>query len=86
VPPERLEKIDLFDGPSWDARGYWDDAPRAASGLSVVVQITVGVAINLLVPAAFIAALAGPMWGFNQTLSQGFAEISHQLAHLCASL
>jgi hypothetical protein len=66
---ERPQCIDLFDGPSWEQRDYWDDIPRATSKLAVTVQVVIGILINLMVPAAFAAMLAGLGWGLNQTLS-----------------
>jgi hypothetical protein len=65
---QRLEHIDLFDGPSWDDRDYWDDVPKARSKLGVVVQVLLGIGVNLLVPAAFAGALFGLGWGWNHLL------------------
>ena len=71
---QRLEHIDLFDGPSWDARGYWDDVPRTTSRLAVVVQLIVALVMNLMVPAAFAGVLLSLGWGWDALL-QGFMRL-----------
>ena len=69
---QRLEHIDLFDGPSWDARDYWDDVPRTTSRWAVIVQVIVGLALNLMVPAAFAGVLFAFLWGVSHLLVISF--------------
>jgi hypothetical protein len=66
------EPIDLFDGPSWEQRDYWDDVPRTTSKLAVTVQVVLGILVNLMVPAAFALMLAALGWGLNHVLSHIF--------------
>ena len=67
---QRLGHIDLFDGPSWESRDYWDDVPRARSKLAVGVQVVLAIVMNLMVPAAFTAAFGALAWGFFHALGR----------------
>jgi hypothetical protein len=53
-----VSPIDLFDGPSWDTEDFWADARKPTSKLGVGVQLTVGLLVLLMVPAAFTGGFA----------------------------
>jgi hypothetical protein len=61
-----LSHIDLFDGPSWEARGFWDDTPKPRSRVAVAVQIIAGLLLCLAIPVCFTAVLFALAWGFDK--------------------
>ncbi len=63
-----VQHIDLFDGPSWDARGFWDDQPKPRSRLVVAAQLFAGLLMGLAIPVCFVAFPAALAWGFEKML------------------
>ena len=58
-----MQHIDLFDGPSWDARGFWDDQPKPRSRVAVALQLLAGLLMGLAIPVSFVAFPAALAWG-----------------------
>ena len=61
----RLERIDLFDGPSWEASGFWDTESKGRSRWVIAGQLTASLLACLAIPVCFTAVLAALMWDIN---------------------
>ena len=63
--------IDLFDGPSWEVRGFWDDASKPRSRLAVAVQMIAGLLMCLAIPICFACVLFALGWGWERLTTFG---------------
>ena len=67
-----MSHIDLFDGRSWEARGFWDDTPKPRSRLGVAAQLLAGLVMGLAIPVCFVAFVAALGWGWDRLLTPPF--------------
>jgi len=66
-----VQHIDLFDGPNWDARDFWDAEPKRRSRWVTAGELIASFLACLAVPASFAATLAALGWGWDKMLSRG---------------
>jgi len=64
-----VQHFDLFDGPTWDAKDFWDWEPKRHSRWMVAGQLIASLCVCLAVPACFVATLATLLWGLDRTFS-----------------
>jgi hypothetical protein len=67
-----VQHIDLFDGPSWEARGFWDDKPKHRSRSAVAAQLIAGFLLCLAIPACFTAFLFALGLGWDRLTANLF--------------
>jgi hypothetical protein len=71
VRSSSVAHIDLFDGPPWEARGFWDDASKPRSRLTVAVQMIAGLVMCLAIPICFEGVLFALGWGWERLITFG---------------
>ena len=64
-----VQHFDLFDGPPWDAKDFWDWVPKPRSRWVVIGQLIASLLACLAVPACFVGTLATLLWGLDKIFS-----------------
>lgn len=72
-----VTRIDLFDGPSWDEPGFWDDQPRRVSRLKMAAEALGSLLLGLAVPMSFAAGLIAITDWVNWEWNQIVAGLGH---------